>query len=111
MTEKMLFVGVVLLSYHGNFLRRYCCIFHFFSCRSINGDCFGGGLQIALGCDIRFTTKESRFSLMEGKDYNAKVGVTADLMSTLMLVIIIFEEEKSLPFMIMSNISVNRLSY
>lgn len=47
---------------------------------SIDGDCFGGGLQIALGCDMRFTTKESRFSLME-----AKWGLIPDMSASVTL--------------------------
>jgi len=32
-----------------------------------HGVCFGGGLQIALGADFRFTDKECQFSVMESK--------------------------------------------
>lgn len=32
---------------------------------SIHGAAFGGGLQMALGCDIRFATPDSRLSVME----------------------------------------------
>lgn len=31
------------------------------------GNCFGGGMQIALGADFRFSTADCRFSVMEGK--------------------------------------------
>jgi enoyl-CoA hydratase/carnithine racemase len=34
---------------------------------AIHGNCLGGGLQIALGADIRFATPDSRLSVMEGK--------------------------------------------
>jgi enoyl-CoA hydratase/carnithine racemase len=34
---------------------------------AIHGNCLGGGLQIALGADIRFTTPDARLSVMEGK--------------------------------------------
>jgi enoyl-CoA hydratase/carnithine racemase len=34
---------------------------------AIHGNCFGGGLQIALGADIRFATPDSRLSVMEVK--------------------------------------------
>lgn len=30
-----------------------------------HGYCFGGGLQLALGCDFRFSTPDCRFSVME----------------------------------------------
>ena len=33
----------------------------------IQGRCWGGGLQIALGADFRFTTPEASLSIMEGK--------------------------------------------
>lgn len=33
----------------------------------IQGRCWGGGLQIALGADFRFTTTDASFSIMEGK--------------------------------------------
>jgi enoyl-CoA hydratase/carnithine racemase len=33
----------------------------------IQGRCWGGGLQIALGADFRFTTTEASLSIMEGK--------------------------------------------
>ncbi|MFF0815926.1 crotonase/enoyl-CoA hydratase family protein [Rhodococcus sp. NPDC003318] len=34
---------------------------------AITGNCFGGGLQIALGTDIRFATPDARLSIMEVK--------------------------------------------
>ena len=34
---------------------------------AIHGTCFGGGLQIALGADIRFATPDARLSVMEIK--------------------------------------------
>ena len=34
---------------------------------AITGNCFGGGLQIALGADIRFATPDARLSIMEVK--------------------------------------------
>jgi len=33
----------------------------------IQGRCWGGGLQIALGADFRFATADASFSIMEGK--------------------------------------------
>ncbi len=33
----------------------------------IQGRCWGGGLQLALGADFRFATPEASFSIMEGK--------------------------------------------
>ena len=33
----------------------------------LHGTCFGGGLQIALGCDMRFSTPDCQLSIMEGK--------------------------------------------
>lgn len=32
---------------------------------AVTGNCFGGGLQIALGADIRFATPDARLSIME----------------------------------------------
>ncbi len=34
---------------------------------AIHGNCFGGGLQIALGADIRYATPDARLSIMEVK--------------------------------------------
>jgi enoyl-CoA hydratase/carnithine racemase len=34
---------------------------------AIHGNCFGGGLQIALGADVRFATPDARLSVMEVK--------------------------------------------
>src|SRR5204862_5148638 len=34
---------------------------------AVHGNCFGGGLQIALGADIRIGTRDARLSVMEVK--------------------------------------------
>ena len=34
---------------------------------AVHGNCLGGGLQIALGADFRFTSPEARWSVLEGK--------------------------------------------
>lgn len=34
---------------------------------AIHGVCFGGGLQIALGCDFRYSTPDCKLSVMESK--------------------------------------------
>lgn len=41
---------------------------------AVHGVCFGGGLQIALGADVRFADADSRFSIME-----VKVGLVPDM--------------------------------
>jgi len=46
----------------------------------IRGHCFGGGLQLALGADFRFTTPSCQFSIME-----AKWGLVPDMSGTLSL--------------------------
>lgn len=46
----------------------------------IRGHCFGGGLQLALGADFRFTTADCRFSIME-----AKWGLVPDMSGTVSL--------------------------
>ncbi len=33
----------------------------------VHGHCLGGGLQIALGADVRFTTPDARWSVLEGR--------------------------------------------
>lgn len=47
---------------------------------SIHGVCFGGGLQIALGADMRFASADARLSVMEGK-----WGLIPDMAGTLAL--------------------------
>ena len=34
---------------------------------AVHGNCFGGGLQIALGADVRFCTPDAKLSVMEAK--------------------------------------------
>ena len=46
----------------------------------LHGMCYGGGLQIALGADIRFATKECKLSVME-----AKWGLIPDMGATVTL--------------------------
>lgn len=47
---------------------------------AIHGNCFGGGIQIALGADIRFATAEAKLSVME-----IKWGLIPDMSGTLTL--------------------------
>jgi enoyl-CoA hydratase/carnithine racemase len=44
---------------------------------ALHGNCFGGGLQIALGADIRFATADARLSVME-----IKWGLVPDMAMT-----------------------------
>lgn len=46
----------------------------------IRGHCFGGGLQLALGADFRFTTADCQFSILE-----AKWGLVPDMSGTVSL--------------------------
>src|SRR3954451_18592146 len=47
---------------------------------SIHGNCFGGGLQIALGADIRFAAPDARLSVMESKwGLVPDMGITSTL--------------------------------
>jgi enoyl-CoA hydratase/carnithine racemase len=47
---------------------------------AIHGNCFGGGLQIALGADIRIATPDARLSVMEGKwGLVPDMGITSTL--------------------------------
>src|SRR3954470_19704020 len=47
---------------------------------AIHGTCFGGGLQIALGADIRIAAPEARLSVMEGKwGLVPDMGITSTL--------------------------------
>lgn len=47
----------------------------------IHGDCFGGGVELAIACDMRFASSESRFGVPP-----AKLGVVYSLTSTRRLV-------------------------
>ena len=47
---------------------------------ALHGVCFGGGLQIALGADVRFSTADCRFSVME-----AKWGLIPDMSASVTL--------------------------
>ena len=47
---------------------------------AVHGNCFGGGLQIALGADIRFATPDARLSVMESKwGLVPDMGITSSL--------------------------------
>jgi enoyl-CoA hydratase/carnithine racemase len=47
---------------------------------AIQGSCFGGGLQIALGADVRFATPDARLSVMESKwGLVPDMGITSTL--------------------------------
>jgi enoyl-CoA hydratase/carnithine racemase len=47
---------------------------------AIHGNCFGGGLQIALGADIRFAAPDARLSVMESKwGLVPDMGITSTL--------------------------------
>lgn len=47
---------------------------------AIHGNCFGGGLQIALGADVRFVTPDAKLSVMEAKwGLIPDMGITAAL--------------------------------
>src|SRR4051795_2177406 len=47
---------------------------------AIHGNCFGGGLQIALGADIRFAAPDARMAVMEAKwGLVPDMGITSTL--------------------------------
>src|SRR4051795_9735706 len=47
---------------------------------AIHGNCFGGGLQIALGADIRFAAPDTKLSVMESKwGLVPDMGITSTL--------------------------------
>src|SRR4051812_48306145 len=47
---------------------------------AVHGNCFGGGLQIALGADIRIATPDARMSVMESKwGLVPDMGITSTL--------------------------------
>src|SRR3954452_18214463 len=47
---------------------------------AVHGNCFGGGLQIALGADIRFAGPDARLSVMESKwGLVPDMGITSTL--------------------------------
>lgn len=47
---------------------------------AIHGNCLGGGLQIALACDVRIATPDSRFAIME-----SQWGLIPDMSATVTL--------------------------
>jgi enoyl-CoA hydratase/carnithine racemase len=47
---------------------------------AVHGVAFGGGFQVALGCDMRFVTPDARLSVME-----AKWGLVPDMAGTLLM--------------------------
>ncbi|ALS97599.1 crotonase/enoyl-CoA hydratase family protein [Lacimicrobium alkaliphilum] len=47
---------------------------------AVHGNCFGGGMQIILGCDYRIATPDSRLSIME-----SKWGLIPDMSGTVTL--------------------------
>lgn len=47
---------------------------------AIDGNCFGGGMQIALGCDFRIASPSAKFAIME-----ARWGLCPDMGATLHL--------------------------
>lgn len=47
---------------------------------AIHGNCFGGGMQIALGCDFRLATNDAKLSIME-----MKWGLIPDMSGTVQL--------------------------
>ena len=52
----------------GNLFQRMCLAWRDLPVPVIavtHGYCFGGGMQLALGCDFRFSTPDCRFSIME----------------------------------------------
>jgi enoyl-CoA hydratase/carnithine racemase len=47
---------------------------------AVHGNCFGGGLQIALGADVRFAAPDARMSVMEVKwGLVPDMGITSTL--------------------------------
>jgi enoyl-CoA hydratase/carnithine racemase len=47
---------------------------------AVHGNCFGGGLQIALGADVRFAAPDARLSVMESKwGLVPDMGITSTL--------------------------------
>src|SRR4029079_17356070 len=47
---------------------------------AVHGNCFGGGLQIALGADIRFAAPDARLAVMESKwGLVPDMGITSTL--------------------------------
>lgn len=68
-----------------------------------HGVCFGGGLQIALGCDFRFSTADCQFSVME-----SKWGLIPDMSGSVLLreltSISTAKEVRALPFIALPEI-------
>lgn len=80
----------------------------------IQGRCWGGGLQIALGADFRFSTPDASFSIMEGKwglipDMGANLAlrelVTKDVALKLTMTAEVISAQKALDCGLITHIS------
>ncbi|MCF6264823.1 MAG: crotonase/enoyl-CoA hydratase family protein [Xanthomonadales bacterium] len=82
----------------------------------IQGRCWGGGMQIALGGDFRFAASNASFSIMEGKwglipDMGANLAlrelVSKDVAMKLAMTAEIISAEKALAYGLISDVSDN----
>ena len=85
----------------------------------VQGNCFGGGLQIALGADYRIATPDSKWSVMEGKwgiipDMSATTTLTTltryDIAQELTMTGRIFSGQEGFEYGLISKLSSNPMS-
>jgi len=84
-----------------------------------HGSCYGGGMQIALGADFRYSTSDCRFSIMEAKwglipDMSLSVTLREltriDIAKDLVMTGRIFDADQALEYGLITKISEDPLS-
>lgn len=80
----------------------------------LHGHCFGAGLQLAMACDIRMSTAECQFAIMEGKwGLVPDMGITqsgygvvrADILKELAMTARVFDGRQALAYGFVSDVN------